>query len=234
MPPWPVSNALRRCIILWVAAMASTGPRAIAEVPAQACNGVFLTAAGGLECTEAAQPDGVSESLAGLTFGPGLDIVGQPVLLSSRRLKQSNSSLQMTWGGLPTSQLTAPLSRFSISSRFGERRHPILRTLRMHSGIDMAAPTGSSVYAAADGLVAASGWDVGYGLNVRLLHPGSVETRYGHLSTLDVAPGQRVVAGQLIGRVGSTGLSTGPHLHYELRVNGIPVDPSLLRIKRGR
>lgn len=116
-----------------------------------------------------------------------------------------------------------------ITSAFGARTHPILGYRRMHSGIDFGAPYGAPVVAAAAGQVAMAGWYGGYGRAVQIAHGGGVSTRYGHMSRLAVAPGQPVVAGQVIGYIGSTGFSTGPHLHYELHRGGQPVDPASFR-----
>lgn len=120
---------------------------------------------------------------------------------------------------------SAPLALARVSSSFGYRWHPLEGGRRFHAGVDLAAPSGTSVYAAAAGQVAIAGNTGGYGLLVELEHGSGYETRYGHLSRLNVVPGQTVQTGELIGFVGSTGNSTGPHLHYEKRINGVPVDP---------
>lgn len=112
-----------------------------------------------------------------------------------------------------------------VSSRYGNRVHPILRFARFHSGIDYRAGWGTPVIAAADGIVSAAGWAGGYGRQVRLAHVNGIATSYSHLSGMAVAPGTRVRRGDVIGFVGSTGLSTGPHLHFEVRRHGRPVDP---------
>jgi murein DD-endopeptidase MepM/ murein hydrolase activator NlpD len=96
---------------------------------------------------------------------------------------------------------------------------------RLHQGIDLASPTGTPIYAAADGFVGKADWFGAYGLYVQLEHGGELQTRYGHMSRLNVAPGQRVRKGDVIGYVGSTGRSTGPHLHYEVRIAGQAVNP---------
>ncbi|MEO0030608.1 MAG: hypothetical protein RIS94_366 [Pseudomonadota bacterium] len=116
-----------------------------------------------------------------------------------------------------------------ITSLFGLRRHPILGFVRMHAGIDFGAAWGSPVYAVSDGSVSYAGWHGGHGNYIRLEHGGGIGTGYGHLSRLAVSPGMAVRRGQVIGYVGSTGLSTGPHLHYELYRNGQPVDPMSVR-----
>lgn len=120
----------------------------------------------------------------------------------------------------------APLQRATLTSGFGIRMHPLLGYARAHAGLDLAAPYGSPIYATSDGVVGAANWRGGYGLTVALEHGGGVETRYAHMSRIAVVPGQPVRAGQVIGYVGSTGLSTGPHLHYEVREQGRAVNPA--------
>ena len=117
-----------------------------------------------------------------------------------------------------------------ISSGFGERFHPILGYRRMHDGIDLAAPYGTPVVAAADGRVVTAGWHGGYGREVALAHSGGIETIYGHMSRIAVVQGANVRRGQVIGYVGSTGLSTGPHLHYEVHRDGRLVNPLLVKL----
>ena len=115
--------------------------------------------------------------------------------------------------------------RGRLSSGFGMRRHPITQDRRFHAGIDLAAPLGTPVRAAADGQVRVTGRRGGYGRFVELDHGQGWTTRYGHLQQARVTPGQRVAAGEIIATAGSTGLSTGPHLHFEMRRHGRPVDP---------
>lgn len=119
-----------------------------------------------------------------------------------------------------------PLDSYRMSSNYGMRTHPVLGGLRGHKGIDMAAPTGTPIYATADGLVSKAEWFSSYGNFVSVGHGGELETRFGHMSRIAVSAGQRVRKGDLIGYVGSTGRSTGPHLHYEVRVAGQAVDPT--------
>ena len=117
----------------------------------------------------------------------------------------------------------------SVSSDFGMRRHPILGYSRMHKGMDFRAGYGTPILAATDGRVSAAGWAGGYGRQVRISHPGGLMTSYSHMSRIAASPGQHVRQGQVIGYVGSTGLSTGPHLHYELYRNGVPVNPGSVK-----
>ena len=114
-----------------------------------------------------------------------------------------------------------------ITSRFGYRYHPILGYRRLHAGVDIGAGYGSSVYAASEGEVFFASWRGGYGKCIIVLHGGGMSTLYGHLSQISVSAGQRVQRGQRIGAVGSTGLSSGPHLHFEVRRNGVPVSPPM-------
>ena len=113
-----------------------------------------------------------------------------------------------------------------IGSGFGYRMHPILHVMKMHTGVDLVADRGTPVYATGDGIVVqASATSGGYGKCIRINHGYTYLTLYGHLSKILVSAGQKVKRGQLIGLVGSTGRSTGPHLHYEVRINGRPVNP---------
>ena len=125
-------------------------------------------------------------------------------------------------GGVPSG---LPLGGARLTSGFGYRFHPLSGRYQPHAGLDLAAPTGTPVLATANGVVDVAGWSGGYGLLVALNHGGDLETRYGHLSGVAVAPGESVKKGQVIGFVGSTGRSTGPHLHYEVREGQIAVDP---------
>lgn len=113
----------------------------------------------------------------------------------------------------------------SMTSGFGYRYHPILHTRRLHAGVDFGAPSGTPIHAAAEGIVVSAQRMGGYGNVIILDHGGGYATVYGHCSRILVSSGAHVSRGQVIGRVGSTGLSTGPHLHFEVRINGRPVNP---------
>lgn len=112
-----------------------------------------------------------------------------------------------------------------VTSGFGRRRSPFGSAWEHHEGVDIAAPRGTSVFAAANGVVRVAGWNGGYGNAVFIDHGFGMSTVYAHLHRMNVRVGQQVTKGQLIGTVGSTGRSTGPHLHYEVRVNGQAVNP---------
>ena len=123
-----------------------------------------------------------------------------------------------------------------LASRFGSRVHPIFKSRRMHTGVDLAAKTGTPIYASGDGIVEKAQWVSGYGRYVQLKHVNGYETAYGHMSRIadGMKPGTRVRQGQVIGYVGSTGNSTGPHLHFEIKVNGRFVDPLSVKLPRDK
>ena len=116
-------------------------------------------------------------------------------------------------------------ARFRFTSPFGNRRHPVTGGVRMHDGVDFAAPVGTDIHTTADGVVTYAGWQSGYGRIIKIRHEFGVETRYAHLSRLRVKKGQKVSRGDHIGDMGSSGRSTGSHVHYEVRVNGKSVNP---------
>jgi len=129
-----------------------------------------------------------------------------------------------------------PVASGLMRSGFGMRHHPLLGYTKMHTGVDWAAPLGTPVYASGNGTVEKVGWEAGYGKYVRIHHANGYETAYGHMTAFarSIQAGARVRQGQVIGYVGSTGLSTGPHLHYEILVNGRFVDPLRVKLPRGR
>jgi murein DD-endopeptidase MepM/ murein hydrolase activator NlpD len=119
-----------------------------------------------------------------------------------------------------------PVRTAAFTSGYGVRSDPFRGAAAMHAGIDLAGPIGTPIYATADGVVSAAGFNSGgYGNLVKIDHGRGIETRYGHLSAILVSPGQRIVRGQQIARMGSTGRSTGSHLHYEVRIDGRAVNP---------
>ncbi len=132
--------------------------------------------------------------------------------------------------------MRTPIDGARLTSRFGRRRHPILGYSRMHRGIDFGAPTGTPIMAAGSGRVEAAGWNGSYGRYLRIRHTGAFKTAYAHLSKFarGIRRGGRVKQGQIIGYVGSTGRSTGPHLHYEVHRNGRQINPLSVRLPTGR
>jgi murein DD-endopeptidase MepM/ murein hydrolase activator NlpD len=202
-----------------------------------------------------ASPDVAARYLAALATatdvgevaaGDGFDMVlgpGQNVLYAGLD-RVAGSDLQLvhwTQGGSRWIDAAAPdqpslIARGSawpvagrITSHFGYRRHPILGYSRLHAGMDFGAGWGTPIVAAADGQVVRAGWAGGYGRQVRIVHGDGLLTSYSHMSSITAEPGTLVRAGQLIGYVGSSGLSTGPHLHYEVRRYGTPVNPLSVR-----
>ncbi|MBS0477658.1 MAG: M23 family metallopeptidase [Proteobacteria bacterium] len=166
----------------------------------------------------------------GVTVGRALDLVGRPVdIVASTRRRDAleNAAKRGSAGYVGSGALPAgmPVNASYISSGFGMRVHPLLGVTRGHSGVDLPAPYGSPIRATSDGVVDSAGWRGGYGLAVEVNHGKGVESRYAHMSRMAVYPGQAVKRGEVIGYVGSTGLSTGPHLHYEIRINGAAVNP---------
>ncbi|MBN8965742.1 MAG: M23 family metallopeptidase, partial [Rhizobiales bacterium] len=129
-----------------------------------------------------------------------------------------------------------PVATGVMRSGFGGRNHPLLGITKFHTGVDWAAPLGTSIYASGNGTIEKVGWEGGYGKYVRIRHANGYETAYGHMTAFarSTRVGARVRQGQVIGYVGSTGLSTGPHVHYEILVNGRFVDPLRVRLPRGR
>jgi murein DD-endopeptidase MepM/ murein hydrolase activator NlpD len=129
-----------------------------------------------------------------------------------------------------------PVNNAIMRSGFGGRRHPILGYVKMHTGVDWATPYGTPIFASGNGTVEKVGPEGGYGKYVRLKHNNGYETAYGHMSAFakGMEIGKRVRQGQVIGFVGSTGQSTGPHVHYEILVNGRFVDPMRVKLPRGR
>jgi len=113
----------------------------------------------------------------------------------------------------------------AISSDFGLRRDPLTHKNRLHKGLDIPGALGSAIYATANGVVGEAKWLGGYGLFVEIDHSKGVKTRYAHLSRINVVPGQKVRRNDIIGFMGSTGRSTGSHLHYEVHIDGVAVDP---------
>jgi len=149
-------------------------------------------------------------------------------------MKRTSDNVTLTLASLQAGQpdlapgdllITNPIPGYRIGSGFGQRHHPILDVVRLHAGGDLGAPSGTTIYAPADGVVVLAGVQGGYGNATVIDHGFSLTTLYAHQSRIDVDQGQVVKRGDPIGLVGSTGLSTGPHLHFETRLRGVPTDP---------
>ena len=175
-----------------------------------------------------------SETLKRLGFYPaaaGTGAVGGPFDAASgdptfKQLFTSSKKLDTLASGAIAIPSEKPLRTAEFTSGFGVRSDPFRHGAAMHPGIDLAAPYGTPVYATADGTVLRAGWNNGgYGNLVEIDHGRGIVTRYGHMSKIVVAEGQRVTRGQQVGFVGSTGRSTGNHLHYEVRIDNSPVNP---------
>ena len=132
--------------------------------------------------------------------------------------------------------MKTPIDGARLTSRFGRRKHPILGYRKMHRGIDFGAPRGTPVMAAGNGIVEVAGWNGHYGRYLRIRHNSRYKTAYAHLSKFrrGVRKGKRVLQGQVIAYVGSTGRSTGPHLHYEILVNNKRINPLRLKLPSGK
>ncbi|MDC0093060.1 peptidoglycan DD-metalloendopeptidase family protein [Alphaproteobacteria bacterium] len=131
--------------------------------------------------------------------------------------------------------MKTPINGARLSSRYGARKHPVLGYTKMHRGLDFAAPSGTPVFAAGDGVVEKAGWNGSYGKYIKIRHTGTYKTAYAHLSSFhkSIRIGKRVLQGKTIGYVGTTGRSTGPHLHYEVLRNNRQVNPMKIKLPAG-
>ena len=176
---------------------------------------------------------------------PDTGQLGQLVYVGMDRIARADVELmkwtdgkQVIWvngdgvGGEQQASMGLPVHG-RVSSGFGQRFHPVLGYARMHKGVDVAATAGTPIVAAADGKVVQAGWHGGYGRQVEIAHAAGLETSYGHMSRIAARIGQVVRKGEVIGWVGSTGLSTGPHVHFEVTRNGRPVNPMSVKMQGG-
>jgi murein DD-endopeptidase MepM/ murein hydrolase activator NlpD len=169
-----------------------------------------------------ARRDGIEESLRHLIL--------DGKIVNTTRARLADAPINDITPAALTTTREGPLAyQFPVSGRltsdFGNRVHPIDRTVKFHAGLDLAVPRGTSVEASADGTVSFAGWKGGYGNLLVIKHADGKETRYGHLDKLNVKEGDEVKAGQEVALSGSTGKSTGPHLHFEIRENGQVLNP---------
>jgi len=160
-------------------------------------------------------------------LGMNLDLLERQLYAQSRsfdELRENAFSQREKISHIP-GIMPINITDYTVSSGYGMRKDPVYGSTAFHAGLDFAAPQGTPVYATADGVVTAAERAGGYGNKIDIDHGFNYLTRYGHLSKIDVVPGQRVSRGDKIGEVGSTGKSTGPHLHYEVRYRGEPQNP---------
>lgn len=184
-------------------------------------------AAAGLEVA----PGGEADEAVG---GPLLPVdAGRAFEARVRELDEALEKLETVKAAARAMPIHNPAPGASVSSSFGVRRDPIVRTPAMHAGIDFRAAPGTAIRAAGAGTVIRAGWNGGYGRMVEIDHGSGLTTRYAHMSRIRAREGQRIETGDIVGEVGSSGRSTGPHLHYEVRRNGAAVDP-LRFLKVGR
>ncbi|MEO9122747.1 MAG: M23 family metallopeptidase, partial [Burkholderiaceae bacterium] len=172
-----------------------------------------------------AEEQGERLSIEGL--GRRIDWLGQRIARQKDTFAMLDLALTKRTGieaSLPT---FTPVRHFSVGSSFGRRRNPVTGRYTMHKGIDFAAPMGAQIRAASGGIVTQAGYRKGYGKMIDIDHGNGLVTRYAHASTLKAKPGDLIEKGQEIARVGSTGRSTGSHLHFEVRMAGHPLDPAL-------
>ena len=197
-------------LALKIAAATSLAAGVLAASPAAAADPVSATATAAV---------GAFDAVPTNTLGAKADPMFRSLFDSWKRMDA------VPHGGLVSVPSQKPVKDFRYTSSFGVRVDPFRGSAAMHPGLDMAAPVGTPVYATADGIVSRAERAGGYGNLVQLEHGKGLETRYGHLSQILVHDGQRVHRGDLIALMGSTGRSTGSHLHYEVRIDGRAVNP---------
>ncbi|MGM0508614.1 MAG: peptidoglycan DD-metalloendopeptidase family protein [Fusobacteriota bacterium] len=157
-------------------------------------------------------------------------VVGQKIFIPNPDIHYIKSKNQNVYvRSQRNSGFSWPIKWRGVTSPFGQRFHPVLKKYYMHDGVDLRASTGTNIYAPRSGRVTYAGWSGGYGNLLKLSHSNGYSTRYGHLVNIFVNSGEYVKKGQLVAETGNTGRSTGPHLHYEIRKNGKPLDPMRFR-----
>ena len=231
MPAKPVTNSPVLGNVLAPLASAEGNQNLLAGRLAAATNARYQTTAAALGRLgiNASRFHQVSGAMGGPyeplpTTGATSSAKGQPDP-AFRALFQSWKRLEQLQQGIVAIPSQRPVDAVTFTSGFGVRSDPFRGGAAMHAGVDIPGPTGTPIYATADGVVGRAQWANGYGNLVELDHGKGIQTRYGHLSAMLVQPGTRVTRGQLIARMGSTGRSTGSHLHYEVRLDGHAVNP---------
>ena len=180
----------------------------------------------GLSANRLKAPEGAKAAMGG-PFVPAATDSGSPFERQLAKVQGAFTALDRIRRVLPYVPVRKPLSGpLELTSTFGYRADPFLGRPALHSGLDMRAETGTPARATASGKVVTAGWSGGYGNMVEIEHGNGLSTRYGHLSAITVTEGQTIKAGEVVGRVGSTGRSTGPHLHYEVRIDDEATDPA--------
>ena len=171
---------------------------------------------------------GVENSTLLITTAKRLDILSKQMVVQSKSFDEIIDLVkdkEKMRACIPSIQPIAVKDLTRFGSAFGLRMHPILHYMRMHEGIDLTCPTGTKIHAAGDGVVMRADWDGGFGNCVKINHGYGYQTVYAHMQKVNVRPGQKVKRGDIIGFVGTTGLSTCPHCHYEVKINGNPTNP---------
>ena len=222
----PVRAAALPCALLGAAGAAFAG---LAVMPASATDGPRVTAAQALAPVELSVRTPVTEPNAELAAALGQGLADAAVEERTQRASRSRSI------ATPMPEADAAAVR-ALFVRPGDGRRTSgygRRWGRLHAGIDLAAGTGSPIRAVAAGVVKSAGRESGYGNCVRIIHTDGTETVYAHMSRIVASDGETVSAGEVIGKEGNTGRSTGPHLHFEVRINGTPVNPAAWLRKRG-
>lgn len=170
-------------------------------------------------------PEGSADSQDAVG-GPFIPIGGAQALTAAmQEADQAFGRIELVKAEAARLPLIRPMPGGDMTSNFGSRRDPFLGSMAFHAGIDFRSPTGTDIRPTAPGVVTVAGWSGGYGNMVEVDHGNGVTTRYGHMSRIIARVGDRVTRDTVIGEVGSTGRSTGPHLHYETRINGVPLNP---------
>ncbi len=165
----------------------------------------------------------------------GVNLSGKKIAFYRYKLKSGFTSyFDKNGQSSKKTLMKTPLNGARLSSGYGNRKHPILGYTKMHKGLDFAAPSGTPVFAAGDGVIEKAGWNGNYGKYIRIRHNGTYKTAYAHLSKITKKMYTKVIQGEIIGYVGNTGMSSGPHLHYEVLISGKQVNPVKIKLPAGK